>query len=1591
MLDPLRVMILWFFVFVIVFIESLFMLTGKKRFRKLRMMPKEPVDVWLRWAAAFAAQGLEKWMDEFQVARDPQSTAEKGGKQAFLHFHERGKYFGAQLLASAALQLWTDYEDYEGSSPMLWDIWSQESSISDGLVVKNELFLEAITNGLSLPFGAPQVYMSNEVEKRFGKTSSLGYDAYKGLLEEFISELPVRSCFVEQMRKYDVHMWEWLTILLHLGRCALAADNGRFDLGKPHRAVLSSFPVSHVCQQESTKPNPQWKVLEEGSEKTEGIEAAKVLRAQVGFVETMSRVPPTKSQKSNQDSVPISIIPILTKALSEVSENNRLVSKAGQLIDVWLSLVSGDQIWFLVKNLNENWINMCLGQVGCSQKGSGGLPNSYFQQVHRELEKRRLERRIAHSGGHRYGYMDQYATFMGYRMESVRTVLGRWIASQTDRSVEELLEAAGSRMRNANRIEVQLTESIRYLWQDVNSSQLLRRKGVQCRLIWELQNELETIVLSEKYWNGTEEEMENVSLATMMLMLLSFPGLRVEVSQGDPIVQKTGHWCAIDMTFPCGCVPDNHGFKQKEKAEKTDESIKKSASNYPSVIIKLVCGPQEVSLEADLNSSMKCSLRLVASEFDGFEWTRWRDAFLGRLEGFEEWQANMGISPVVVTRGNINSERVDSQEMEEPKNKFKEVSTAFGSILRIWSEWPPFRPHFCRFELESKDLLKQPVTVGHKDIDDNMTNATEISHLLIREILPMSYSDADEKVLRDSCVLVQNSMMNFNAAEQSDSEEIDHHQKLISYQANALHLEKPESLVECVKLLCERGSEDSLFDAIMLLNSYMGTMFVSASLNLKAGREAEIEEVILPECERLIRRCYGSERELASLLQILDTCFAINPVNHYEHATRLMQMMVSFCTNVDSQLSLLKGMAVDLYYMERWKSVHNDLDNSASEETSNIRYSLPEGTSRENYRTCLFVLETVVNRGIKIMCEKSCGTMTNNRNRLRGILESVCCFLTKGHSKKKSDIVRDNDTTLVRAWSSASTNLASLLSAELEGVPVPGVPADIQRSKNLLETAIREANDVRAMLQLAQVLYQDSNPDLRRVVKLCERVMQEEKAYKADKAAAMSHLAFILAGGGVGVPKDEQRAMALFRCSIDNGNVDAMVGLGNWLQVGSEGVPADPREAMQLYELAIREGDYVYALNGLAMLLERGAEGIEANPQRAVKLYERAISKGLSAALFNLADMLEDGAEGVAQDTERAAELYRLYIKRENDPNVMYRLAQLLQSGAEGMVRNQQEAVTLLEKAVEGGSCAAMYNLANLLEKGVDGVQKDVPRAVQLYEFCIERENDSNAMNSLALILEIGAAGVAANCPRAVDLYERAIQQGLGVSMYNLAILLEDGAEDVPKDVKRAITLYEQYVDQKDDADAMNRLALLLASGAEGIAANARRAATFYERAMAKGLGVAKYNLACLLENGAEGVPRDVNRAVRLYETCINDHKSVRAMHRLAVMLQTGATGGSAERLRAVELHERAITEGCLPESMLALAYLLEHGEGEIEADPPRALALCERAVREHAFVPAMVFLGNLLRKGADGVQIDLERATALRQRAFREGTVQSK
>ena len=158
----------------------------------------------------------------------------------------------------------------------------------------------------------------------------------------------------------------------------------------------------------------------------------------------------------------------------------------------------------------------------------------------------------------------------------------------------------------------------------------------------------------------------------------------------------------------------------------------------------------------------------------------------------------------------------------------------------------------------------------------------------------------------------------------------------------------------------------------------------------------------------------------------------------------------------------------------------------------------------------------------------------------------------------------------------------------------------------------------------------------KKLYKLEESIKWFRKAANQGSANAQFNLGMIYANG-LGVEKDEQKAVELFRKAAEQRDANAQCNLG-WMYQYGQGVIQDYRKAARWYRKAAKQG-LARAQNRLGDMYYLG-RGVAKNDQEAGSWYHKAAAQGFVRAQYNLGVMHQLG-HGVEQDDQESARWYR--------------------------------------------------------------------------------------------------------------------------------------------------------------------------------------------------------------------------------------------------------------------------------------------------------------------------------------------------------------
>ena len=253
--------------------------------------------------------------------------------------------------------------------------------------------------------------------------------------------------------------------------------------------------------------------------------------------------------------------------------------------------------------------------------------------------------------------------------------------------------------------------------------------------------------------------------------------------------------------------------------------------------------------------------------------------------------------------------------------------------------------------------------------------------------------------------------------------------------------------------------------------------------------------------------------------------------------------------------------------------------------------------------------------------------------------------------------------------------------------------------------------------------------------------------------------------------------------SADNGNLDAMVGLGDHYM-------NQPNTNLALsYYTKAAEQNFAPALLRLGLLYFHG-EGVEKNYQSATELFTKAANLGNVVSQYHLGEIYRQGL-GVAKNAA-AASIWYAKAADKNFTKALASLADLYFSGTGLKEPNLYKAIELYNKAAVLGDSYSSLMLSIFYANGL-GVEQDLPRSVHWYNIVEQKKDLLVAKFHVAKAYETGF-GFAKNYNEAARWYLLAAKQGMAKAQTKLADLYMNGL-GVTKDYKQALKWYKEAAD----------------------------------------------------------------------------------------------------------------------------------------------------------------------------------------------------
>lgn len=357
---------------------------------------------------------------------------------------------------------------------------------------------------------------------------------------------------------------------------------------------------------------------------------------------------------------------------------NRFLLQGSVHIDNWLALEIGHKQKILFSTTTRAFrIRPCASDIITFQK---------------ELELHRLQNDLATAINVEQIYSFHQSRFLGCVIESVRSLLARWIY-EYDSNSNEIDQ--WSPWLSSNKMEFfcsqQLCDALKKQASGQVPCSAEESRNIDMRILWEIQS-----FLHEKISNliNQGDEIESMPRCTyiIMLFILGFPSIIVQKVPYAPESSSDEDTSSLEMK-------DIHAFR-----------------------ISAVEGPQNINIHLNCDPMTGASQIYLLSESETtpfqFKWQDWKDAFNGRILAQTEWRE----SKLFFKNEKFRKETVCAR-ISDPVITVYKKSLHLDFDLAYWSGWPPFLCNISRFEVRASDELR--LFESYEMILENAQNIAE--------------------------------------------------------------------------------------------------------------------------------------------------------------------------------------------------------------------------------------------------------------------------------------------------------------------------------------------------------------------------------------------------------------------------------------------------------------------------------------------------------------------------------------------------------------------------------------------------------------------------------------------------------------------------------------------------------------------------------------------------------------------------------------------------------------------------------------------------------------------------------------------------
>ncbi|MEO0438970.1 MAG: hypothetical protein AAF098_18950 [Pseudomonadota bacterium] len=572
-----------------------------------------------------------------------------------------------------------------------------------------------------------------------------------------------------------------------------------------------------------------------------------------------------------------------------------------------------------------------------------------------------------------------------------------------------------------------------------------------------------------------------------------------------------------------------------------------------------------------------------------------------------------------------------------------------------------------------------------------------------------------------------------------------------------------------------------------------------------------------------------------------------------------------------------------------------------------------------------------------------------------------------------------------------------------------------ERARGLYEVAA-DLNDPYAVASLAKLYHngwagaaKDTHRAAAMVLSVLE-TLQEKSQHHPRYAYALGYLY----SSGIGVAKNQERAVELYRSAANEGYAAAQYNLASLSWVG-EGMPKNEEMAFNLHLSAANQG-HLSAMSWVGRAYRFGW-GVEASSADAVEWLRRASSSGSGVAAYHLGRMYADSsleyydlvaatkyyalahelgevlgterfahalyyAKGVPEDKDEAVELWRRAADAGSSNAAANLWSAFFYSERSDERIREDEAIRYLKKAAEEKNSYALKKLSYVLRVGA-GVPVDLVESFMIAKLCLENGNMSCHFD---VAFHYGEGlGTEKNTDLAIHHYRHAMENGSLAGARNLAASLKKkhGTDDPEMNRERLKILND--VANKDSADSASLYAIgkIYRSNVPGIPEDQWKASEYILRAAELGSVDAANDIGWRYYKGI-GVTEDLEKAVEWLKLGLAKGSALASANLLHILEQERPPGLEIEEIENLRQdgliwHEEEYSDNFCILNTLANRY--ERGY-QAKRDLDKAIYLYEKAAKLGSLA-AKYNLSRLTLSG-DSVRLSVNDALELLYEAVR-------